>query len=356
MISRFQHLGTAIDRIYHAKPCQRQPFHLQPTLIISAGCSITIEMAELTKTLPASWYTSPGVYQFERRGVFAKSWYFLGPVTRFVNNAEVPYEIAQIKLRVVNSYPGQKLPDQRNELYAALKVVQESPETTAMRHNITSSGLLFVALSDLAPSFEEYFPDIEPLISRVDFTTLPHRHSLSYPGHFNWKTMVDGYQECLHCQYTHPSFSKFYPPTFYAVFNHKNFSQHIADPKKPDDGLFLYFFPNCTLNVYGGGMSSFRVCPTEDPSTTRMEFDYFHLRQGEDFKEYFKFVRQVAEEDFELCQKAQINLERGIYDRGILNPVKENGVICEFILASLPCLVVSCGNLPLYSTKGSTDC
>ncbi|KAG5303360.1 hypothetical protein I7I50_10105 [Histoplasma capsulatum G186AR] len=138
--------------------------------------------------------------------------------------------------------------------------------------------------------------------------------------------MVDGYQECLHCQYTHPSFSIYYPPTFYTVYNHLNFSQHIADPKKPDDGLFLYFFPNCTLNVYGGGMSSFRVCPTGDPNVTRMEFDYYHLESGEKFEEYFKFVRQVAMEDYELCERAQGNLQNGVYNEGILNPVKETGV------------------------------
>lgn len=141
---------------------------------------------------------------------------------------------------------------------------------------------------------------------------------------------MDGYQECLHCQYTHPSFSVFYPPTFYTVRNNHNFSQHIADPKKPDDGLFLYFFPNCTLNVYGGGMSSFRVCPTADPQVTRMEFDYYHLAEGERFEEYFKFVRQVAMEDYELCEKAQDNLARGVYHEGILNPEKENGVSCKF--------------------------
>lgn len=140
---------------------------------------------------------------------------------------------------------------------------------------------------------------------------------------------MDGYQECLHCQYTHPSFSVYYPPTFYTVYNHKNFSQHVADPNKADDGLFLYFFPNCTLNVYGGGMSSFRVCPTEKPGVTRMEFDYYHLESGAKFEEYFKFVRQVAIEDFELCEKAQENLEKGIYSEGILNPEKETGVACR---------------------------
>jgi len=146
---------------------------------------------------------------------------------------------------------------------------------------------------------------------------------------------VDGYQECLHCQFTHPSFSVYYPPTFYTVYNHKNFSQHVADPKKPDDGLFLYFFPNCTLNVYGGGMSSFRVCPTENPGVTRMEFDYYHVESGEKFEEYFKFVRKVAIEDFELCEKAQENLEKGVYNEGILNPEKETGVACMCSLLTL---------------------
>ncbi|CAO2658553.1 Nn.00g062760.m01.CDS01 [Neocucurbitaria sp. VM-36] len=204
-------------------------------------------------------------------------------------------------------------------------IVIQGAEATSY---ITETGLVFSTISDDAPSFEDFFTDLKPLIGKVDFTKLPHRRSIKYEGKFNWKTIirVDGYQECLHCQYTHPTFSVYYPPTFYTVYNHKNFSQHVADPKKPDDGLFLYFFPNCTLNVYGGGMSSFRVCPTEDPGVTRMEFDYYHRETGDKFEEYFKFVRQVAMEDYELCEKAQENLERGIYSAGILNPVKETGV------------------------------
>ena len=77
-------------------------------------------------------------------------------------------------------------------------------------------------------------------------------------------------------------------------------------------------------------MSSFRVCPTADPQITRMEFDYYHLAEGEKFEDYYKFVRQVAMEDFELCEKAQDNLAKGVYHEGILNPEKENGVSCEF--------------------------
>ncbi|KAJ5757359.1 uncharacterized protein N7511_006053 [Penicillium nucicola] len=276
-------------------------------------------MSELTCTLPASWYCSKSLYQMERRAVFLKSWYLLGPVTRFQKVGEhVQYEIAQQSISAVRTSG-----DGLNPTFEELTVVCAKTE---VRSHVTPTGLLFSTIADDAPSFHEFFPELEELLGKVDFTKLPHRRSISYEGRFNWKTMVDGYQECLHCQYTHPSFSIYYPPTFYSVHNKHNFSQHIADPKKPDDGLFLYFFPNCTLNVYGGGMSSFRVCPTADPHVTRMEFDYYHLAEGEKFEEYFKFVRQVALEDFELCEKAQDNLAKGVYHEGILNPDKENGV------------------------------
>jgi hypothetical protein len=64
-----------------------------------------------------------------------------------------------------------------------------------------------------------------------------------------------------------------------------------------------------------------------------MEFDYyFDDGQGgtEGFEEYFQFVRRVALEDFELCETAQRNLERGVYSQGCLNGEKEKGVVREY--------------------------
>ncbi|KAL4945143.1 hypothetical protein BDV06DRAFT_219675 [Aspergillus oleicola] len=250
-----------------------------------------------------------------------QSWYLLGPLTRFQTVGEVVrYEIAQQTIQAVRSAGDAHMPVS-NEIQVTC-----ADTKTPLRHHVTPTGLVFTTLSDDAPSFHAFFPELEPLLQRVDFTKLPYKRSIKYEGRFNWKTMVDGYQECLHCQYTHPSFSIYYPPTRYKVHNQVNFSQHIADPKKPDDGLFLYFFPICTLNVYGGGMSSFRVCPTDDPNVTRMEFDYYNMETGEKFEEYFRFVRQVAMEDYELCERAQENLARGVYREGILNPEKESGV------------------------------
>ncbi|KAH9211544.1 hypothetical protein DL95DRAFT_392400 [Leptodontidium sp. 2 PMI_412] len=279
-------------------------------------------MDSLSRTLPASWFCSEALYQLERRAVFLKSWHFLGPVTRFQKRFEpLVYEIAQVKIIVENRSP------ESEDVNSDGIVVFAEEKNRRIKSHLTPSGLVFATLSIDTPSFDEYFSGLEKLTNTVDFTKLPHRRSISYEGRFNWKTMIDGFQECLHCQYTHPTFSKYYPPTFYSVTNHTTFSQHVADPTKPSDGLFLYFFPICTLNVYGGGMSSFRTLPSTNPGISRMEFDYYHSGTDEEFEEYFKFVRQVAMEDFELCEKAQENLERGVYGEGILNPVKENGVL-----------------------------
>ena len=49
----------------------------------------------------------------------------------------------------------------------------------------------------------------------------------------------------------------------------------------------------------------------------------------------YKFVRQVAIEDYELCENAQYNLEKGIYAEGVLNTHKETGVACKFTFISI---------------------
>ena len=215
-----------------------------------------------------------------------------------------------------------------------------SHKGSQIRTHLTSNGLLFVTFSDETVPFDEFFPGLTELISRVDFTDIPIRRPLRYPVEYNWKTMIDGYQECLHCAYAHPEFAKRYLPQTYKVINHHNYSRHITgaeESQSDDDGVFIYLFPNCTLSVYGGGMTSWRVCPSADPTRAVMEFDYYHKSPlgAPDFEEFFRFTRHVAMEDIQLCARAQENLNTGIYTTGLLNPTKENGVACEYIAVLL---------------------
>jgi hypothetical protein len=101
-------------------------------------------------------------------------------VTRFQTEDDdvVDYEFAGVRLIVTKDVLDSGQP----------RVLYEDGREA--RVFLTETGLLFGAISDSAPPFEEYLGQVLPLLKRVDFTRLPHRRSLRYHGNFNWKTMV----------------------------------------------------------------------------------------------------------------------------------------------------------------------
>lgn len=160
------------------------------------------------KTLPASWFTSQNLYNLEMRSVFAQAWYLLGTVTKFTANPTVDFEFGGVPIRLIHH---------GDEAFTLIRL----SDNHRLKHYLTPTGLLFGTISPSASTFDAWFPpSLLPLLNKHDFRRLPWRHGLKYPGKFNWKTMVDGYQECLHCQYTHRTFSVKYPPTFYEVHSY----------------------------------------------------------------------------------------------------------------------------------------
>ncbi|EWZ83187.1 hypothetical protein FOCG_15060 [Fusarium oxysporum f. sp. radicis-lycopersici 26381] len=276
-------------------------------------------MTDWDVTLPASWYTSTGIYSLERRAIFLNSWVLLGAVTKFPEtNVNYEHELAQTDFIV----------RRETEDWRSITVSKQS-DGTVMRSHLTPNGLLFLTLSDETCSFEEFFPGFEESTAHADFTELPLRRPLKYIADNNWKATVDAYQECLHCAYAHPEFAKTFKPAGYKVINKHNYSQHIATATGADDGLFFFLFPNCSLSLYAGGLTCWRINPSKKPEQARMEFDYYHKAPAgsDEFEKWYDFTRNVAVEDIELCEKTQANLNVGIYSEGLLNPQKENGVI-----------------------------
>lgn len=45
---------------------------------------------------------------------------------------------------------------------------------------ITETGLLFATLSHGGLSFQEYYPGLEDILKRIEFTRLPYRRSIKY--------------------------------------------------------------------------------------------------------------------------------------------------------------------------------
>ena len=93
-------------------------------------------------------------------------------------------------------------------------------EGEQVRGHIPYTGLVFTTTPDDAPVFRAFFPGLRETLKRVDSTKRFYRRSVKYDGHFNWKTVIDGYQESLNWQYIRPSFSALYLPTSYSVHVH----------------------------------------------------------------------------------------------------------------------------------------
>lgn len=300
--------------------------------------------ALLPSTLPASWYTSDRIVDLAREHIFNKGWMFVTPLVTFVKGDQ---EASQFDFignpffvlnDVEDSYTCHDLVVYYGvyaKIMAGCSTQEEKNARLADLEKVRSythpNGLLFVCHDKLGTtSWSEFYgEELQNILKAHDFRKLQVRRRLVYDCAFNFITFIDGYQECLHCTYTHPGLKAIMPLEAYKIENFQNFSRHhcYSDNGVDDaDGIFIYFFPNSALNFYKGGMSCFRVNPV-DGNNSRMEFDYFFNGSDEEFEEYYKFARQVAIEDQELCEACQKNLQVGMYHKGILNPKKENGVI-----------------------------
>ncbi|KAI1033892.1 hypothetical protein LB503_011047, partial [Fusarium chuoi] len=253
--------------------------------------------------------------------IVTQSWVLLGAVTKFPETTvNYNHELAQIDFII----------RRKTEDWRSITISMKD-DGSIVRSHLTPNGLLFLTLSDETCSFGDFFPGFEESTAHADFTKLPLGRPLKYTSHNNWKAAVDAYQECLHCAYAHPEFAKTFKPAGYKVINKHNYSQHMATTTGADDGLFFFLFPNCSLSLYAGGLTCWRINPSEKPEQARMEFDYYHKAPSgsDEFEKWYSFTRNVAVEDIELCEKTQVNLNIGIYSEGLLNPEKENGVICK---------------------------
>ncbi|MBA2479470.1 MAG: aromatic ring-hydroxylating dioxygenase subunit alpha [Planctomycetes bacterium] len=70
-----------------------------------------------------------------------------------------------------------------------------------------AAGLIFVALSDDAPSFAPVARDLERFLApngMADRATICHTHTARVKA--NWKLVVENFRECYHCEGSHPEY------------------------------------------------------------------------------------------------------------------------------------------------------
>ncbi|GAA5905784.1 hypothetical protein JCM8208_000897 [Rhodotorula glutinis] len=340
--------------------------------------------------LPASFYTSPAVYELEKRALFSRMWImvcherFLDETGKYqlVDYAGMQFFVIRSKAGDVraffNACAHRAFPVLRPRQEGEKDVAVESGKVSiiacgyhgwsystngdlakapgfdgipgfepknhglsSLRVHVDKNGFVYVNADKSADalSWKAQFGVFEEQerLKRVDWDN--YDYALSWgmeSAPYNWKVLVDNYQECYHGSITHPGFVKTTDLQTYTVTGKAGIIEHYVKAKPeallpgadPEKFAFNFITPSSSHTVTPIYFYTMKICPT-GPRSCNVSFDVYRHKTctDEQFDEAHKFFVQVETEDKMLCANVQKNLERGNYNSGPLHPTRESGCI-----------------------------
>jgi len=261
------------------------------------------------RTLAAHYYTDPVIFQWEMERIFYRSWQFVGHSAQLAEPGDyLGFQVGGQSLVAVHGSDGQIRAFYNVCQHRGHELLQGSGHTrliTCPYHawvyeldgrlrrarnsqcvagfdpaNIRLSqvrlehfcGFLFANLNPEALSMAETFPGIEAEIRDFagDMDSLQAVHDFSVEETANWKIAVENYNECYHCQTTHPTFARgVVDPGSYRISARGQCLQHRAHAPASEWAAYRYdnkasqhahdysswfLWPSFSLQVYPGGV------------------------------------------------------------------------------------------------------
>lgn len=263
------------------------------------GTKSNFDKEETTfRALPSEWYTSPAMYELERRAIFSRKWLLITHKVRMSKPGDwLRYKIAGYDLILSHdrqgkvhgfhnicrhrAYPVVTQDSGSSQIFsckyhgwsygmngklAKAPQIQEVAGFDKERNglfpihiHIDCNGFIWVNL-DAKPEPEVAWEDDlggtdrQERYQEFDFDDYVFDHTWQMDGHYNWKILADNYNECYHCPTTHPD--------IVALANLQSYSvntvagQIVHNPATTDEqrenGLTVastYYFPNASTNV-----------------------------------------------------------------------------------------------------------
>jgi choline monooxygenase len=341
--------------------------------MIAAPTLKDLELAPLASAaaLHPAFYAGQEWLDFERREIFSKSWQLAGPASEVSNPGDhVVIEIAGASILIARGQDG-TLRGFHNicrhragpvaqcsakgakrfrcayhgwtyELDGALRAAPEMQDAENFNRSANGlypvqvnerQGLVFVALSQDAPSFDDVYGGVAERIAPQDLSRMRYDRREVWPVACNWKVYVDNYLEGYHVPAVHPELNE--------IVDYKGYTTELGEWRSAQTStlapsaayavgrvFYWHIFPNVMLNVVPGRIQTNRVIP-DGPDRCLVEFDYYYAddpavtaRAEADAA----FSAQVQEEDRLICEAVQKNLRSGFYTPGRLCPKREEAV------------------------------
>ncbi len=331
---------------------------------------------ERAHTPPASWYTSPELFELEREAVFGRTWQ---PVARTSEVAEVGQYVAgcfadrpwvitrdsEGQLRGFHNvcrHKGREVvahgPGRAEQLvcgyhawtYELSGRLRKAPQMAGieafdrdamalvpMRVEVWGPWVFInpdLAAAPLAPRLTEL--DARLAASGWDHLELVHRTEWTLAC--NWKVYVDNYLDGgYHVPHMHPTLDAQLDMANYRTEIFGEFSIQScpsageSQARIGSRAIYAWIYPNFMINRYGPCLDSNHVIPL-GPSRCKVVYEFYFLnsmRMDAGAQEFIAAsIEQSAvtqREDIEICESVQIGLSSGAYDRGRYAPRVEQG-------------------------------
>ncbi|KAF2622021.1 putative Rieske 2Fe-2S family protein [Macroventuria anomochaeta] len=314
------------------------------------------EKQQPVRALPASWYTSPDMYEFERRAVFANRWLFMTTTLRILNAGDyIRYRFAGYDIIIIRN--------QENEVKAFHNTSKQSQQVLIDNNTKEASG--HINLADFSTPADDVFPihtridrngfiwinldatatpeipfdqcfkdvDIQERYAPIDFKNYDLNHVYTLETEYNWKIASDNFNECYHCPTTHPDIPAFLNLDSFDSALKDGHIQHACAPTQEQIDLGVnvhstYYFPNVSMTVGKHFLMIQKFLP-HSPSTSTSHYEVFKAKTSsdEEFHLIADMYERVMREDKVLCNNAQKNLNRGVFKAGYLHPKYEKAPI-----------------------------
>ncbi|MCB9642867.1 MAG: Rieske 2Fe-2S domain-containing protein [Myxococcales bacterium] len=333
-------------------------------------------------TLPASWYLSDQMAQWEDQRIFSHHW-------QWVAHIDELREVGSFVTRQVAGEPLVILRDEDQQLRGFFNVCRHragrvargcgkrqllqcvyhgwtyrldgslhktpefqapagfSREAMALRPvEVAQWGpFVFARLSkEGGLSLEEWLDPIPAQTKHLPLEKMRFFKRVDYEIQCNWKVYVDNYLEGYHIPLAHPGLFREIDYKQYDVECFRYVSRQHAPVRPREDSLYvrhlaagenpeaLYYwaFPNLMFNFYPDNLQLNVILPLGKEKTLTI-FLWYLLepdRPGveREFAASFAFSDQVQKEDIQICEEVQVGLRSRSYTQGRYVPERERGV------------------------------
>ncbi|KAF2023453.1 ISP domain-containing protein [Setomelanomma holmii] len=296
------------------------------------------------RALPASWYTSPAMFEFERRAIFSK---------HRARNIKAFHNVCRHRAYPVVEQEGSgnakilacryhgwsyglngklaKAPG-----YQDLEFDEEQNGLFQIHNRIDRNGFIWVNMdASEVPEvpFGEHFEDVDVqqrfTESGIKFDNYELDHTYELEGHYNWKILADNFNECYHCPTTHPDIPAFLNLVSFDSDLKDGHIQHHCAPTEEQvkagvNTHSTYSFPNSSMSVSRHFIMIQKFLPLS-PTRSTMSYEIYRNIHSTDseFHLIADMYERVMRVDKILCDAAQRNLDRGVFVNGQLHPKYE---------------------------------